>query len=110
MPPIDWRRWGHRLANVILFVVYCPSNLHMLLLVLDLFDHSGEFMSPWFVLAAFVSSALVDAALALTFFAARRLRPRTLLALRIALLLYLVPHAVLVAILAPAALPDAWIP
>ncbi|HYP77651.1 MAG TPA: hypothetical protein VER12_16890 [Polyangiaceae bacterium] len=109
MAPIDWRRWGHRFANVILFVIYFPSNLHTLLLALDLVDHFA-FMEPRFVAGAFVSSAFVNGGLALTFFGSRRLRPKTILALRIILLVYVVPHAVLVTLLAPAALPDAWIP
>ena len=109
MAPIDWRRWGHRLANVILFVIYFPSNLHTLLLALDLVEHL-TLMKPWFVVGAFLSSALVNSGLALTFFASRRLSPNTLMALRTVLLLYVVPHALLVTILAPAASPDAWIP
>ncbi len=106
----SWVRWAHHLANLVLFVAYCPSNILMPFLLLDLFEHSAELSSPKMVLTALVSCAFVNAGLVLTIFGARRLKPSVLIALRVLLLVYALPHMLLVSVLAPMAMPDAWIP
>ncbi|MES1174663.1 MAG: hypothetical protein ABUL62_10050 [Myxococcales bacterium] len=93
-----------------LFAVYCPSNLATPFLFLDLFEHSAELMSLGFVLGAFISCAFVNAGLVLTIFGARRLKPWVLIALRLLLLVYAFPHMLLISVLAPMSMPDAWIP
>ena len=110
MAPVSWSRWGHRLANLVLFVVYCPSNLVTPFLVLDLFEHRAELMSPGIVLGALISCAFVNAGLVLTILGARRLRPPMLLALRVLLLVYALPHMLLIGVMAPMSTPGAWIP
>jgi len=101
--PASWKQWAHRLANLVLFAVYCPS-------ILDLFEHRAELMSPEMVLGALISCAVVNAGLVLTVLGARRLKPPMLLACRLLLLVYALPHMLLVSVLAPMSMPGAWIP
>ena len=110
MAPVSWRRWGHRLANLILFALYCPANFLTPLLILDLSEHLAELMHPWVALAALISCAFVNAGLLLTIFAARRLNPVALTTVRLLLFVYALPHMLLVSVLAPGSMPDAWIP
>ena len=79
-------------------------------LVLDLFEHRAELMSPEMVLGALISCAVVNAGLVLTVLGARRLKPPMLLACRLLLLVYALPHMLLVSVLAPMSMPGAWIP
>ena len=110
MAPASSRRWGHWLASFALFAVYCPSNLILPLLLLDVYDHAGELMSPGIVLGALISSVVVNAGLVLTTFGARHLKRPLLIALRILLFVYAFPHMLLVSILGPMSMPGAWIP
>ncbi len=110
MAPDNGIRWGHWLASLVLFAVYWPSNLFTPFLVLDLFEHLAELTSPGFVLAALISCAFVNAGLLLAILGARRLKPPLLMALRILLLVYALPHMLLVGVLAPMSMPGAWIP
>jgi hypothetical protein len=108
--PASCRRWGHWLASLLLFTVYCPSNFLTPFLVLDLFEHLAELTSPGVVLGALISCAFVNAGLLLTIFGVRRVKPPMLMALRILLLVYALPHMLLVSVLAPMSMPGAWIP
>ncbi len=103
-------RWGHWLARFVFLAVYCPSNLIMPSLLLDVFEHSAELMTPRIVLGALISCLFVNAGLVLTTFGARHLKRPLLIALRILLLVYAFPHMLLVSILAPMSMPGAWIP
>jgi len=82
----------------------------MPLLFLDLFEHRAELTSPGMVLGALISCVFVNAGLVLTTFRGRHLKPPMLIALRILLLVYALPHMLLVSVLAPMSMPDAWIP
>ena len=106
----SWKQWRHWLPSLLLFVVYCPSNLFMPLLVLDLLEHLGELSKPGIVLGALSSWVIVNAALLLTIFGARRVKPPILWGLRVLLLVYALPHILLVSVLAPMSMPGAWIP
>ena len=110
MAPVSSSRWGHWLASLALFVVYLPSNLVTPFLILDLFEHRAELMSPRFVLGALISCAFVNAGLLLAILGARRLKPAMLMALRVLLLVYALPHMLLIGVLAPMSTPGAWIP
>ncbi len=110
MAPANWSRWGHRLANLISFAVYCPSNFLTPLLILDLFEHRAELMHPWVALGALISCAFVNAGLVLTIFAARHLKPLALTGVWLLLLVYALPHMLLVSVLAPMSIADGWIP
>ena len=107
-PPM--RLWKHRLLGFVLLIAYAPAFVIPMSTVALIYSGIANTSGSWpFALGTLGSAAAVTAALFTVIVRPRGVAPKTLFRLQIFLVVYWLPHTILVTLWHMLRSPGAWI-